>query len=441
MRDVLVIGAGLSGLVAARRLAAAGADLLVIEARDRVGGRTWTVDVGGATVDLGGTWMSDGQPRLAALAAELGVATVAARRDGRAVLATPARRRRVPGAGLWAALALRRRMRAIDRLAAVAADPGSAARATEWDRLSVADWVDRQGGSEVVRDWLRLAAELELGADAAEVSLLAFLAALHAGRGLGMAAASGGQGERSFAGGAQELCRRLASDLGDRVRLSTRIAAVDQDRDGVTVRGDGVAERARRVVVAVPPPLAGRLAWTPALPPAAARFAATTAPGGVVKVATVYPRPFWRDDGLSGEAYRTAGSIRAVVDAGQGEQGVLAAFVIGAAARDWAADPVAGLGQVLDELAELFGPQAAEPVAWRAMDWASDPLAAACICTLAPGGLGGGAAWGQAHGRVHWAGTEAARSWPRYLEGAVEAGDRAAAEILAALAGERSRPP
>ena len=84
--DVIVVGAGLSGLCAARKLRAQGKSVVVVEARDRVGGRTWTEQIGQGQFDLGGQWIGPGQERVHALANELGIQTFPTYTDGKKVL-------------------------------------------------------------------------------------------------------------------------------------------------------------------------------------------------------------------------------------------------------------------------------------------------------------------------------------------------------------------
>ncbi len=199
-----------------------------------------------------------------------------------------------------------------------------------------------------------------------------------------------------------------------------------------TARG---THQARRVVLAIPPALAPAIAWSPALPAPMRRFATAARPGGVVKCVVGYARPFWREAGLSGEAYQRRGTVRAVVDLCEPDGGspALLAFVVADEAARWGEREIAERrAAVIDELTALFGAPAAEPTGMIEHDWTRAPWSQGCVASLPPGALSGGAAWRAAHGRVHVAGTESARAWPGHMEGAIEAGERAAAEVLAA---------
>lgn len=436
-RDAIVIGAGLSGLVCARRLIAAGADALVVEAQPRIGGRLATGRVGGAAVDLGGHWMSVDQPRLLALAGELGVASAPQPRHGRAVLDDGA-----PGffAQLAAALAQWRAVRGITRLTRAIPDdaPGAAPDAARLDAIAVGAWLAGTIGNPIARARIAMHAELVFAADPAGLSVLGYLARLGTTGGFAPRGPDlpGGGRDHLFIGGAQRLALALAGQLGPAVRLDTPVLAIGRDGAAFTVRSPAGSDTARHVVLALPPRLAVRIA--PSLPAPVRRLAEAMHPGAVVKCFAAYAHAFWRDAGLSGEAYRPTGTVRAVVDASPPEGGpaMLLAFIVGAAAATWHdRSPHDRRREVLDTLAAIFGEPARAPLDYLEADWSIDPWSAGCVAGTPPGALTAdpAAAWRGVHDRIHLAGTEAAIRWPGYMEGAIEAGERAAAEVLADL--------
>ncbi|HEY0189918.1 MAG TPA: NAD(P)/FAD-dependent oxidoreductase [Kofleriaceae bacterium] len=436
IRNAVVIGAGLSGLVCARRLVAAGLEPLVLEARQRVGGRLWTGRVAGAVVDLGGQWLSVDQPRLLALAGELGVASVPQPRAGEAVL------RDAEGlfAQLGAAWAQWRAMRRIERRmrAVPIAAPQTARGAAALDAVTVGDWLAGTIAHPVARARLAMHAELVFASDLAGLSLLGYLARMAATGGFaprGPQLPGGGRDHR-FVGGAQQLASAIAGELGERVVLGAPVTAVRAEPAlagaGVVVATADARYAARHVILAVPPRLAVALA--PGLPAEVRALGAAMRRGGVVKCFAAYATAFWRDAGLSGEAYRPSGTVRAVVDATppDGAAGVLLAFVVGDAAEGWRVrDPDERRGAVLAALTELFGDAAGAPLDYLEMDWAAEPWTDGCVAGTPPGALTAGAAWRGAFGRLHLAGAEAAIRWPGYMEGAIEAGERAADAVIA----------
>ncbi|MBA2538182.1 MAG: FAD-dependent oxidoreductase [Deltaproteobacteria bacterium] len=410
MIDALVVGAGLSGLVCATRLVDAGASVLVVDARDRVGGRLLTGTIAGRPIDLGGQWMSVGQPRLAALATKLGVASVPQARDGNALFGLPPRGMLSRLATAFAQWRLARRIEHISH-----APPRDA------HDLSLAAWLAEHTSNPTARALIAMHAELVFAADPASLSLLHYLRTFAATGGFAPRGPDlpGGGREHRFVGGAQTLATKLAERVP--VRLATPVRSLVAG-DAVEVVTDTGGLAARRVVVAMPPQLARRIEGAfPAAPSAA------SVSGPVVKCFAAYDRPFWRDDGWSGEAYRPDGTVRATVAL----EAILLAFVVGPVAAGWSArDPDERRAEVLGALTEQFGDRAATPLDYLEVDWGIDPWSAGCVASLPPGALA--VTRREPHGRIHFAGTETAEAWPGYMEGAIEAGERAAREILEA---------
>lgn len=446
--DAIVIGAGLAGLTAARRLAEAGRKVHVLEARDRVGGRTSTAALAGGAVDLGGQWIGPGQRRVLALARELGVSTFPQHHLGRKVMCLGEDRSTyrglLPRLRLRALLDLALAMQRIDwRARKVPAEaPWSAPEAAVWDRESAGAWLDRLARTPEARAVLEVAAQAVFAAETSALSLLYFLFYVRSGQGMSALTSirRGAQQDR-FVGGAQQLSEHLAARLEGHVRLDSPVLALAQDERGVAIRAPGGTLRARAAVLAVPPALARGIDFAPALPPGRARLHAEMPMGSVVKCVVAYERPFWREQGYSGEAIFDRGPVRAVFDdcGPDGSHPALLAFVLGEAARGFGALPEAERqGQVVQALVRAFGDAAARPVAYLDKDWTADPWSAGCYVGLMPPGLmtAAGQALRRPCGRVHFAGTETALRWAGYLDGAIESGERAAAEVLQRLAAE-----
>jgi monoamine oxidase len=428
--DAVVVGAGLSGLVCATRLARAGASVRVIEARDRIGGRLHTGRIAGVPIDLGGQWMSVGQPRLAALVRELEIATVPHHRAGKRLVDT--------GDGGWIAQlrAAFAQWRSARRIATLAAAPPA-----ETDAISLATWLAREVHHPTAHALLAMHAELVFAADPADLSLLHYLTVLDATGGFGPTGPDlpGGAREHRISGGAQSLARALADRLADApkaaIELATPVTAIADVGDHVELRTATTTASviARRVVLALPPSLVRRI--DVALAPSQRQMTEASQLGRVVKCFVAYERPFWRDAGLSGEAYLPRGTVRATVglELSEREPAILLAFIVGRAADAWAArTPALRRAEVIDTVVAQFGAHAATPLDYLEVDWGVDPWSAGCVAGLPPGVLGAGAAWREPHGRIHVAGTESAIAWPGYMEGAIEAGERAADEVLRA---------
>jgi monoamine oxidase len=438
--DVVVLGAGLSGLSCARLLRRAGARVCVLEARDRVGGRTLSRAFETATLDLGGQWIGPGHDRLDALARELGVETFPTHDRGKRVLVVGDDRRtyrgtipRIPPLGL-AALGLT--LGRIELLArrAPAKEPWASARAKAWDARSADELLPDFAGAHG-RAAFDAAVRTIFGADARELSqLYAAWYARHGGGFFNLVEVAGGAQERRFVQGAQSLSIGIAKELGDAVRLSSPVTRLVHSNDGVEARANGEVVRAACAVVAVPRPIANKIEFSPALPPEVARLHEDMKMGATTKVLALYDRAFWRDAGLSGEAVFAEGPLSVVFDnvSHDGRVAGLVGFIVGDNAHTWRArDTSERRAAVLASLARAFGDAARSPATYVEQDWASEPWSGGCpVGIFPPGAFANGAALRAPCGRIHWAGTESATKYAGYLEGAIEAGERAAHEIL-----------
>jgi len=441
--DVVVVGAGLSGLVAARGLAHAGRDVVVLEARERVGGRLLNASIGGGvTIDLGGAWVGSDHVRVRRLAAELGIELFPQHGGGRNLLDLGGKRRRyrgtIPRLGprvLWDVFVARRRF---DRLARTVGsdEPWAAERAAELDRETLAEWCERNMRTEAARELIGLAGRTVWGTGPEELSMLHVLFYVAAAGNFDkLVDTEGGAQQDRVDGGAQSLPLRLAESLGERVRLGAPVHRIEQDGDGVRVLADGIGVEARRAIVAVPPAVAARIELEP-LPPGRPELAERLRPGALSKCMALYAEPFWRDDGLSGEALSDAGPVTLTFDASprDGPAGVLLGFVGGPEARELAQLPPAERrAPVLASFERLYGPRAARPLEYAEQTWAEEEWSGGGpTSNFGPGGWTAcGSALREPSGRLHWAGTETATVWSGYMEGALQAGERVAAEVLA----------
>ena len=453
--DVIVIGAGLAGLAAARRVVAAGLAVRVLEARDRVGGRTWSrATVTGEMLDLGAQWIGPTQDRIAALARELGVRTFAQHHAGKKILSRGDRistyARSIPSLPILGLLDLDRTITRVDAMSrSVPLDaPWSAARAREWDGVTVESWKRDHVHTNAARALVDIAVEAVFACEPSDLSCLFFLFYLRSAGGLmRLTEIPNGAQETRLVGGTQQLSIAMASALGARVALDAPARAIVQTEDGVVVRTGGTdarEHRAAHVIVAVPPALAGRIDYAPALPAARDQLTQRMPMGSVTKCIAVYAEPFWRRRGYSGEAVSDTGPVRLVFDDSphDGSHGALVAFLLGRGAREWGGYATeTRRPAVLAALARLFGEEAAHPLEYFDQDWASEPWSRGCYAALMPPGVltAYGHALAAPVGRVHWAGTETARAWNGYMEGALESGERAADEVIARTTPRRAQ--
>ncbi|MCB9664141.1 MAG: FAD-dependent oxidoreductase [Alphaproteobacteria bacterium] len=443
--DVVVIGGGLSGLTAARELGRRGHTSLVLEARDRVGGRTLSVPTShGHPVDGGGAWIGPGQDRMAALAVELGLVTVPSWYAGDTTydLLGKVTRGMIPDVSWSESLDALRALWRLDRLAGSLPQGASweAADAARLDALTVHDWLVGRGATPFTHAVFKLITRAVFAGHPEHMSLLWVLHYVGAAGGvLPVILNDGGAQDLRFEGGSQQVSLGLAALLGDVVRLAHPVRHVEQPPgEPVRVHTDGGVLRCRRVVVAMMPGDTMRIAFTPELPAARLDLAGgwarlTRLP--LIKTSVLYPRPFWRDRGLSGAMQSDAAPLQLVFDTSptDGSLGVLTCF-LSVTEAPHLGDARTRPQAVAEELVRYFGPDAAHPLEVVEKDWGIDPWSTGCITPLPPGLLSrAGHTLRTPVDRVHWAGTETAHAWCGYMEGAVRAGERVAAEVHAAL--------
>ena len=445
--DVVVVGAGLAGLTAARALQRAGLEPALLEARDRVGGRVVNEPLGdGKVVEMGGQWFGPTHARLAALAAELNVGSFPTYDRGARLLDLDGRVRRhrgsIPPLSPHALIEAGFARWLLDRHArsVPASSPWDAPRAGEWDGQTLGSLLGRTTHAHQARAVLDIAVESLWGADPREVNLLQALAYVSTGGSFeALGATRGGFQQDRIVGGSARLAYRLAAELGDRVVPHAAVEAIVASGGGVEARAGGARVRARRAIVAVPPALAARIRFEPSLPPLRDQALQRLPMASVTKVAAIYDRPFWRERGLSGRALSDRGPIASTFDNSppDGQPGVLIGFVPGRRSRDLSRQPSDERRRiVLEELTRLFGQDAATPVAYLEKDWSADPWTRGCYFGLAaPGSITGPLReLRDPVGLIHWAGAETTFESYGGMDGAVISGERAAAEAVSAIA-------
>jgi monoamine oxidase len=443
--DFIVIGAGYAGLTATHELLIAGKTVRLLEARPRVGGRVFTQTYDDGTyLDLGGQWVGPSQDRIYALAREFGVATFKTYDEGKSTLLHQNRMKRyqglIPPLPIFALLSLDAAIKKMNKLAKkiVLDAPWQSPRAAHWDSLTLQSWMDQQMWSGAARQMFKLAVEVIFAAPPSEISMLHALFYTQSGRDLDtlMNIKNGAQEER-FVGGAQQVANRLAESFpAGTLELGRVVRRIVQNNEGVEVSGDGGwTYTARRVVVALPPTLAGQLLYEPHLPANRTQLMQRMPMGTVWKCYAVYDRPFWRAEGLNGLCASTEDLVSVTFDNSpvDGSKGILMGFVVANQAKIFAEmNESERRTTVLQTFAKMAGPQALQPQFYVDQSWANEIFSGGCYAGFMPPGVWTslGTYLRQPCGLIHWAGTETSDVWNGYIDGAVRSGERAATELL-----------
>ncbi|RNE66830.1 FAD-dependent oxidoreductase [Cryobacterium tepidiphilum] len=455
-RDIVVIGAGPSGLTAAWELKKAGLSVAVLEARDRVGGRTWTSNIDGAMLEIGGQWVSPDQTALIGLLDELGLETYERYRTGDSVYIAPdGTRTRYTGemfpVEAHTAAEMSRLIEELDGLAAEigAEEPWAHPKARELDTVSFHHWLRQLSDDEEACN--------NIGLFIAGGMLTKPAHAFSALQAVLMAASAGSFSnlvdedfilDKRVIGGMQQVSERLAGRLGEDVILNSPVrtlqwhpADAGDGSSSVVAISDSATVHARYAIMAVPPNLYSRVSFEPPLPRRQHQMHQHQSLGLVIKVHAVYETPFWRADGLSGTGFSASSLVQEVYDNTNYDdsRGTLVGFI-----SDEKADYAFSLSsderrrEILQSLAGFLGDEALNPVVYYESDWGSEEWTRGAYASSYD--LGGlhryGADQREPVGPIYWSSSDLAAEGYQHVDGAVRMGQRTAARIVAAASGD-----
>lgn len=442
--DVVIVGAGMAGLRAAQLIRQQGYHVEVLEARQRVGGRIYTTQVSGTAFDLGGQWVGPQHKRLLQLADNYGIKTYPQYHQGTKILAWNGKLRRFRGEVPWLSPLAMFELWRFEQFTKKATklippnSPWNSIHAEAWDGQTLEAWKTKFFRSKGAKLFLDIVTRAVCTAEPNELSLLYFLSYLRWGNGLNclISIPKGAQQDR-LVGGVQPLCQKLADELDPQVHFESPVLSINQTGQDVIVHSTTGEYHAHRVVVAIPPILAGEITYYPPLPFQRQELARQMPMGSVIKYVAIYEQPFWRKKGFSGEAFSDIGPCVTTFD-GCTSLGTpaLVTFSDGAVAREYAlCTPEERKQAVLGQLVQFFGTEASQPVAFAEQNWLAESWSRGCYAGIMGPGVMTRYAPSLAlpHGRIHWAGTETATEWMGYIEGALQSAERAADEVIPLL--------
>ncbi len=477
--DVVIVGAGLAGLSAAKELQSLDKSVLVLEARDRVGGRSWTQEHTAYVstpdeplkelnywIDDGAQWVGPTQTMLLDLIEEADIQKMPGfPEQGKIIFIFKGQRFEIDLSGNDSANSqdngdllnrilecfkphfnndlqeFKALQKQLDRMAKdfEAGKPWLSANAKSWDAMTLQTWIGLNAQTDGARFLLRLNCMLAFASLPCDISLLHFL---HYIRAAGSVAELETSQIYRLKGGTQAISRYMADQIelkGGCIELNSPVWGIHQtEGQSDVVLDDGTTYTAQKVIVTVPPAIIPKIRFTPSLPAGRQQFNQRMPMGSSIKVHVVYETAFWREIGFSGIAASDQHAMSYLTDNGNSkahEPGILGGFIEIDTVRNCIDEPLENLqALVTATIEDIFEPSMGKipkPLAVHILKWGAEEWSGGCYAGVMPPGVWTGykGILREPVGHIHWAGTETSPRWFAYMEGAVQSGVRVANEL------------
>lgn len=441
--DIVIIGAGYAGIAAAKKLYAAGKKFIVVEARDRIGGRTLTEKVAsGATLEMGAKWIGPTQYKVWEWVKETQTETYDTFDEGKNILSFRQKISTytgvIPKIDPLSLIDLGLAISKINKLAnqIPIENPWLHPKAKEYDSMTLSTWMQKNIKTYKARHIFDIGIQTVFAAESSEVSLLHALFYFHSGDNMDtLISIKNGAQQTILRGGTQGLIKKIAAPFQEHIQLNEPLRKVEQNENGVIVHTDNLEIEARKCIMAIPPVMINAVQFSPILPQQKAQLYQRVPMGAAMKVYTIYKTPFWRKKGYSGQIVSDEFPVKVTFDVGHGddELGILLTFVEGNDARNFIDMPETERKRlILEKLTRFLGEEAANPIQYLDKCWTEEEWTRGCyVGLMAPNTMTQfGRFLRTPFQNIHFAGTETAEKWNGYLDGAIESGYRAAGEVM-----------
>jgi monoamine oxidase len=441
--DVLIVGAGFAGIAAAKKLKAANKDFVLIEARDRIGGRTLTETLDcGVTVDLGAKWVGPTQHLLWEWIRETDTESYETYDSGKNLLKFGEKISSysgvIPKIDPISLVDLGIAIEKMNKLSKgiPLENPWDHPKAKELDSMTLATWMDKNIWTKKARHLFEIGIQTVFAAEASEISLLFALFYFQSGDNMDtLISIKNGAQQSILKGGMQGLVKKIAAPLMEHIHLSQALRKITQHESGLIAETDDLRIEAKKCIVALAPALMNQIQFDPILPQQKAQLYQRMPMGAAMKCYCIYPTPFWRELGLSGQIVSDEFPVKVTFDVGHSDsdKGIMLVFVEGNDARNFIdVEPEKRKKMILERLVKVFGEKAANPLEYTDKCWTGEEYSRGCYTGLmAPNTM---TQFGQylrtPFMHLHFAGTETATRWNGYLDGAISSGYREAELVM-----------